>query len=172
MKDGWEVLQTDASITHGNSGGPVLNEYGEVIGLATFGSIDYQRNAEVQGMNFIVPVTIVKEFIRKAKIEPEMSDISLDFEEALDLFDEERYKKALEKFDAVKENNGSFPFIDKYIKETEDKIDRGLDKEPKDMTMYYYIGGGAVVLILLLFAYSGSGRKLDFLPRRHKGTKG
>ena len=119
MKDGWEVLQTDASITHGNSGGPVLNEYGEVIGLATFGSIDYQRNAEVQGMNFIVPVTIVKEFIRKAKIEPEMSDISLDFEEALDLFDEERYKKALEKFDAVKENNGSFPFIDKYIKETE-----------------------------------------------------
>ena len=151
MKDGWEVLQTDASITHGNSGGPVLNEYGEVIGLATFGSIDYQRNAEVQGMNFIVPVTIVKEFIRKAKIEPEMSDISLDFEEALDLFDEERYKKALEKFDAVKENNGSFPFIDKYIKETEDKIDRGLDKEPKDMTMYYYIGGGALVLILLLF---------------------
>ncbi|MBP6590660.1 MAG: LPXTG cell wall anchor domain-containing protein, partial [Chitinophagaceae bacterium] len=93
----------------------------------------------------------VKEFIRKAKIEPEMSDISLDFEEALDLFDEERYKKALEKFDAVKENNGSFPFIDKYIKETEDKIDRGLDKEPKDMTMYYYIGGGALVLILLLF---------------------
>lgn len=151
MKDGWEVLQTDASITHGNSGGPVLNEYGEVIGLATFGSIDYQRNAEVQGMNFIVPVTIVKEFIRKARIDPAMSDISLDFEEALDLYDEERYKKALEKFDAVKDMNASFPFIDKYIRDTEDKIDRGLDKEPKDMMMYYYIGGGALVLILLLF---------------------
>lgn len=151
MKDGWEVLQTDASITHGNSGGPVLNEYGEVIGLATFGSIDYQRNAEVQGMNFIVPVTIVKEFIRKARIDPAMSDISLTFEEGLDLFDEERYKKALEKFDEVKAMNASFPFIDKYIRDSEDSIDRGLDKEPKDMMMYYYIGGGAVVLILLLF---------------------
>lgn len=151
MKDGWEVLQTDASITHGNSGGPVMNEYGEVIGLATFGSIDQQRGQEVQGMNFIVPVTIVKEFIRKADIQPDMSDISLSFEEALDLYDAERYKKALLKFDEVKDMNPSFPFIDKYIDETERSIDRGLDKEPKDMTMYYYIGGGAAALILLLF---------------------
>jgi LPXTG-motif cell wall-anchored protein len=151
MKDGWEVLQTDASITHGNSGGPVLNEYGEVIGLATFGSIDQQRGQEVQGMNFIVPVTIVKEFIRKANIKPEMSEISLVFEEALDLFDKERYKKALSKFDEVKEMNASFPFIDKYIEETEQKIEDGLDKEPKDMTMYYYIGGGVLVAGLLLF---------------------
>lgn len=151
MKDGWEVLQTDASITHGNSGGPVLNEYGEVIGLATFGSIDQQRGQEVQGMNFIVPVTIVKEFIRKAKIKPEMSEISLVFEEGLDLFDKERYKKALAKFDEVKEMNRSFPFIDKYIEETEQKIEDGLDKEPKDMMMYYYIGGGVLVAGLLLF---------------------
>lgn len=151
MKDGWEVLQTDASITHGNSGGPVLNEYGEVIGLATFGSIDQQRGQEVQGMNFIVPVTIVKEFIRKAKIKPEMSEISLVFEEGLDLFDKERYKKALAKFDEVKEMNRSFPFIDKYIDETERKIEDGLDKEPKDMMMYYYIGGGVLVAGLLAF---------------------
>lgn len=153
MKDGWEVLQTDASITHGNSGGPVLNEYGEVIGLATFGSIDQQRGQEVQGMNFIVPVTIVKEFIRKAKIKPEMSEISLVFEEGLDLFDKERYKKALAKFDEVKEMNRSFPFIDKYIDETERKIEDGLDKEPKDMMMYYYIGGGVLVAGLLLFLF-------------------
>jgi len=150
MKDGWEVLQTDASITHGNSGGPVMNEYGEVIGLATFGSIDYQRQAEVQGMNFIVPSTIVYEYIDKARIDPEMSEISLVYEEALDLYDKGRYKKALEKFDEVKEMNPSFPFIDKNIRETERNIDKGLDKEPKDMTMYYYIGGGALVLILIL----------------------
>jgi LPXTG-motif cell wall-anchored protein len=47
--------------------------------------------------------------------------------------------------------NGSFPFIDKMIKDTERNIDKGLDKEPKDMMMYYYIGGGAVLLILILF---------------------
>jgi serine protease Do len=151
MKGGWEVLQTDASITHGNSGGPVMNDQGEVIGLATFGSIDEQRGQEVQGMNFIVPSTIVNEYIDKAKINPAMSDISLSYEQALDLYDASRFKKALVKFNEVKDINGSFPFIDKMITDTQKKIDKGLDKEPKDMTMYYYIGGGAVALILILF---------------------
>ncbi len=150
MKDGWEVIQTDAAITHGNSGGPVMNDKGEVIGLATFTSVDVQRGQEVQGMNFIVPTTIVSEFIDKANIKPQMSDISLAYEDAMNLYDKSRYKNALEKFKAVKSMNPSFPFIDKYIADTQANIDKGLDKAPKDMTMYYYIGGGAVVLIILL----------------------
>jgi len=151
MKDGWEVLQIDAAITHGNSGGPVMNEKGEVIGLATFVSVDEQRKQEIQGMNFIVPTTIVNEFINKTKIKPEMSDISLAYEAAMDLFDKSRFKKALVEFKKVKDMNPSFPFIDTYISQAQTNIDKGLDKEPKDMKMYYYIGGGAVVLILLFF---------------------
>jgi len=151
MKDGWEVLQIDAAITHGNSGGPVMNDRGEVIGLATFVSVDEQRKQQVQGMNFIVPTTIVNEFVTKTKIKPEMSDISLAYEEAMDFFDKARYKKALEKFRTVKEMNPSFPFIDTYLSQTQTNIDKGLDKEPKDMKMYYYIGGGVLVLVLVLF---------------------
>ncbi len=151
MKDGWEVLQIDAAITHGNSGGPVMNDKGEVIGLATFVSVDEQRKQEVQGMNFLVPATIVNEFIEKARIKPEMSDISLAYEEAMDLFDKSRFKKALVKFKEVKEMNGSFPFIDKYIADTQRNIDKGLDKGAGGIDpMYYYIGGGALVVILAL----------------------
>ena len=151
MKGGWEVLQTDAAVTHGNSGGPVMNDKGEVIGLATFGSADQQRGQEVQGLNFIVPSTIVTEFINKANIKPDMSDISLAYEDAMDLFDKSRYKKALEKFKEVKTMNASFPFIDKYITDTQTNIDKGLDKEPSGIDpMYYYIGGGALALILIL----------------------
>lgn len=151
MKDGWEVLQTDAAVTHGNSGGPVMNEKGEVIGLATFGSSDEQRGQEVQGLNFIVPSTIVNELINKSSVKPQMSDISLAYESAMDLFDKSRFKKALEKFKEVKSMNGSFPFIDKYITDTQTNIDKGLDKEPGGIDpMYYYIGGGALALILIL----------------------
>ena len=102
-------------------------------------------------MNFIVPTTIVKEFIEKGKVKPAMSDISLAYEEALSLFDKEWYKKALVKFKEVKGMNKSFPFIDKFIDDTQKNIDKGLDKEPKGIDpMYYYIGGGALVVILAL----------------------
>ncbi|MBI5856735.1 MAG: trypsin-like peptidase domain-containing protein [Sphingobacteriales bacterium] len=157
MKDGWEVLQTDAAVTHGNSGGPVMNDKGEVIGLATFGSADQQRGQEVQGLNFIVPSTIVNEFIKKANIKPDMSDVSLAYEEAMDMFDKSRFKKALLKFKEVKSMNPSFPFIDKYITDTQTNIDKGLDKEPggfmefvNNNKMPIMIGGGALVLILIL----------------------
>ena len=69
----------------------------------------------------------------------------------MDLFDRSRYKKALIKFREVKDMNPSFPFIDKYISDTQRNIDKGLDKGGGGIDpMYYYIGGGAVVVILTL----------------------
>ena len=158
MRGGWEVLQTDASITHGNSGGPVINEQGEVIGLATFGSIDQQRGMEVQGMNFIVPSTILKEYLVKADVKASMSTVSLSYEKGLEFFDKAYYRKALKHFEKVKQRNSTFPFIDQVIADTEQKIEQGLDEEPK---MVYYIIGAALLLFVILFLFF----------RKHKITR-
>jgi S1-C subfamily serine protease len=56
------VIQTDASAAWGNSGGPVVNSAGDVVGVLTFVS-DVEADREVQGFNFVIPSAAVKEFV-------------------------------------------------------------------------------------------------------------
>lgn len=55
--EGVEYLQITAPISSGNSGGPVLNEKGVVIGVATF---TYKNS---QNLNFAVPVSYINKCI-------------------------------------------------------------------------------------------------------------
>ena len=48
--DNVKYIQHNAAISHGNSGGPLLNEYGEVIGINT------STNPEGQNLNFAISV--------------------------------------------------------------------------------------------------------------------
>lgn len=55
-----------APIVHGNSGGPVFNGNGEVIGIATLGRED------ALAMNYAIPVSVVNAFIEQAKAKEEV----------------------------------------------------------------------------------------------------
>jgi serine protease Do len=51
-KDGQEFIQSDASISPGNSGGPLLNDKGAVIGIA----VATLNNPSARNINFFIPI--------------------------------------------------------------------------------------------------------------------
>ncbi|MBL7738051.1 MAG: trypsin-like peptidase domain-containing protein [Chitinophagaceae bacterium] len=125
---GWPVVQMDAMISHGSSGSPVCNDRGEVIGLATFGSLEQATGGLASGYNFAIPVIVMKEFIDSAKVKSHLSRSSLLYNEGLRYFYQSYYKKALKRFEDVKKVNSNYPMLNYYITLCTQRVEAGEDR--------------------------------------------
>lgn len=143
---GWPVIQMDAVITHGSSGSPVCNTRGQVIGLATFGSLEQKTGGLAAGFNFAIPVSIIRNFLDSVHVNTKMSQASLAFNKALSFFYEGYYTKALKRFAGVKMINQEYPQLDYYIKTASNKLAEGQDKDA--IRKKYIFRAMAVSLIL------------------------
>jgi serine protease Do len=54
-----DLIQTDAAINSGNSGGPLLNSQGQVIGINTY------KDMQGEGLGFAIPINIAVPFVNQ-----------------------------------------------------------------------------------------------------------
>jgi serine protease Do len=158
MPDGWDILQTDAAMNSGNSGGPVFNEAGEAIGIATFGKTDPKTGSKVEGVNFVIPMGVVQEFLNEADVEPVLSDISQLFQKGVGQFEREQFRRALNTFRQVSELNPDYPYVQDYLSKTQQKLSQ---QSSARLPLWATVAGGVGVVLL-----PGAGGTYMVLRRR------
>ena len=96
----FKIIETDAKISQGSSGGPALNQKGEVIGIVT-----YQTNPVLRAIGdnfgFAIPVDLAKNLLDSQKISAKVSEFNQNAAEAMQLFAAGRCKLANEKFESA-----------------------------------------------------------------------
>jgi S1-C subfamily serine protease len=118
------TLQTDASITHGNSGGPALNAKGEVIGMANMGSVS-EGGQLVAGFNFLVPSKLVMNYMNENGVQNKGGTVDETYRRGLGYYFAGAYASAIADFEAAKR---MFPFhwhADELIVDSQSALNRG-----------------------------------------------
>ncbi len=121
---GTPVIQTDATIAGGNSGGPAVNTKGEAIGVCSWGA-GQVAHREGGSYGMFVPINQAKVFVSQAAVTPQSGLTDQIYRTALSLFWEGKFEKALQEFKRVEEFYPRHPTAQKYILECNERIARG-----------------------------------------------
>jgi len=90
------IIQTDAPISWGNSGGPAFNIRGDVVALATFISTSLEGDETIQGFNFLIPVDTIHALARNIGLTPSAdSAFTREWDRAVEAFVEGRLPEAI-----------------------------------------------------------------------------
>ena len=157
---GWPVIQMDAAISHGSSGSPVCNSRGQVVGLATFGSVDPKASNLVSGFNFSLPAYMIRQFLDSVNIVPAMSDATRSFNKGIEYYQKKQYTKALRRFEVVARLQPQYPELRDYMENCRQRTKAGLDMDSSSRTTIFRMM--ALVLVaggLFLFYKWRSGSK-------------
>jgi serine protease Do len=149
---GEQILQISAPITHGNSGGPAIDQHGNVVGLATFGS-------DVQGFNFLVASATLMELVKSAKIEPKASETNKAWNTGLDHYWADEYTDAIKDFEEVQMLFPQHSEATNMIANANRAKKDGKEKKPSSnagVIVGFAVGGGVLLIgAIVLIARRG-----------------
>jgi serine protease Do len=154
-----QLIQTEAAVSPGNSGGPLFNDKGEVIGIASFIAKDEQGN-NTGGGYFFVPTSMLKQLLQDTGITPTQNTATQTYQKAIEAYQDKKFSRALEQFKGVQESNPEFPYIQQKISLSKQQ----LPNEPNSIPVWAV--GAAIVSVVL----GGGGLLTKQLLKRRSQT--
>jgi S1-C subfamily serine protease len=126
MSGGWSALGTDAPIEHGNSGGPVLDGSGRVVGLATF------SDAAALGTprSFAVPTSVTVQFTDQAHVRPAQGTLGQKYAQAVAEYRQDHFQSSLPLFREVAAAASHDTYARQYAALSQRAIASGRDRTP------------------------------------------
>jgi serine protease Do len=161
------VIQTDAPITWGNSGGPAFTLRGEVIGVATFISTTAEGDQAIQGFNFLVPVETVQDFAQKIGVVPTTdSPFTKEWGVAVSRFFAGDYRRAIRAVDDAERIMPGFPDLRLLRSESQLRLERDRGFSGRRRMIGLGLGGALTMALLVLGVRTTVKARLERI-RRH-----
>lgn len=126
MLSGTEVLQVQGDARQGNSGGPVLNEDGQVVGILTM--LTDETN------NYLRPSNDIREVLTRNGVNNKLGMVNEEFKQGLVMYRLKYYSEAIEHFNNVLNLNQKHLLAQEYRSKAQEAINRGEDIEFKEGT--------------------------------------
>jgi len=92
----FELIQIDAAVQNGNSGGPIVNEDGYAVGIAT-----YKLRSDSGNYNFGISAKELSSFLETASIQPQSNSMRKSLENSLSDMSASHYKSAYDNLQAM-----------------------------------------------------------------------
>lgn len=162
---GLKLIQVDASIDYGNSGGPAFDDQGNVIGIATYVAQSLSGN-----YNFLRDIEDLKSLASKNSISIEPSPTYTNWSEGLKYFWVQHYRQAELPFNQIQKDYPIHPSVQSYLSDSDEAIQNGQDKSDflfvlrSDRKTQLLLGGGVVL-------FASIGAALIFLAAKKRNPK-
>lgn len=155
-----QLIETDATIGHGNSGGPAFNSNEEVVGIATY-TIDGAGRGDGT-FNYIRDIADLTTLATNSSIDlTGVSRVQAEWQRGVELFYEGRYTKAVESFRIVKDLYPEHPKVAQLITLAETRIKAG--EEVKDfpwllLSLATVFSLGMILSLILIIRHNSKHR--------------
>jgi len=161
------LIQTDASINHGNSGGPAVSTDGKVVGLATYGLTPDEGGGNY---NFLRDIGDLKELMVKNNVTADMGETYAIWKSGLNNYWISYFKSAKADFERVLSLYPDHPTASRYLNEATSKTGSLEDKTPRftraQRQLYIGASSGLMIFSVMIIVVLGVSNYIDSKRRR------